>query len=76
MIRIAIAACLVTIAAAPAWAVDYCKTSVNRGGHAALMDGLVDGATLKALRAVSAARKCVDAATLAIAPDDAEDEEF
>lgn len=50
LIRIAITACLVTIAAAPAWAVDYCKTSVVRGDHAALVDGLVDGAALKALR--------------------------
>lgn len=50
MIRIAVAASLVTIAAAPAWAVDFCKTSVTRGGHEALVDGLVDGATLQAVR--------------------------
>lgn len=49
-IRIAIAALLVAGVTSPAWAVDYCKTSVSRDGRAALVDGLVDGATLQGVR--------------------------
>lgn len=50
MVRIATAALAIASIAAPAWAVDYCKTSVSGDGREALVDGLVDGATLKALQ--------------------------
>lgn len=50
LIRIAVAACLLAGAGSPAWAVDYCMTSVTRDGREALVDGLVDGVALQAVR--------------------------
>lgn len=50
LIRIAVAACLLAGAAAPAWAIEYCKTSVTRDGREAMVDGVVDGVTLQAMR--------------------------
>ncbi len=50
LIRIAVAACLLVGAAAPAWAMAYCKTSVTRDGRDAMVDGVVDGVALEVVR--------------------------
>lgn len=42
------ASCL--LAAAPAWAVDYCKASVTRDGREAIAEAFVDGDTLQRIR--------------------------
>lgn len=46
----ALLAALIAFSAAPAWAVDYCKTSVTRDGREALVEGFVDGTSLQSVR--------------------------